>query len=257
MVGIDLHGRQIVITGGLGAIAGHVVARLREAGATMIVTDIVPADRVSIDQVPIEDARRPHYFTMDVTDPAEVCRVVTAIFDAYPELDIALGNAGGTPIAPFLETPLTEFERLVRFNFLGQVYFAHAVAAQWVKRGIRGHLIFTSSYVSRIPMVGISAYTAAKAALEMFVKNLALEVAPHGIRVNAVSPGNVAAGSSLKVYESDAVYRAWVDHVSPLGKRNSPGAIADAFLFLCSPLANEIDGQVLQVDMGVGLPKLG
>jgi NAD(P)-dependent dehydrogenase (short-subunit alcohol dehydrogenase family) len=247
MIPIDLSNKQILITGGLGAIACHVVSRLEAAGATMIVTDLAPA-------VPA-----PHnpYYQMDVTDAAEVSRVVTDVFERYPALDIALGNAGGTPIAPFLSTPLEEFERIVRFNFLGQAFFAHAVVSQWVKRGIKGHLIFTSSYVSRLPMSGISAYTAAKAALEIFTRNLALEVADHGVRVNAIAPGNVAAGSSLKVYESDPVYRAWVDRVSPLGKRNSPEAIADAFLYLCSPLAAEMDGHVLQVDMGVGLPKLG
>jgi NAD(P)-dependent dehydrogenase (short-subunit alcohol dehydrogenase family) len=247
MIEIDLRGKQILITGGLGAIAGHVVSRLQAAGATMIVTDLAPADQ----------SRHAPYYQMDVTDSAQVARVVADIFEKYPSLDIALGNAGGTPLTPFLDTPLEEFERVVRFNFLGQAFFAHAVVSQWVKRGIRGHLIFTTSYASRLPMSGISAYTAAKAALEMFTRNLALEMAPCGIRVNAVAPGNVAAGSSLKVYETDPVYRAWVDRVSPLGKRNSPEAIADAFLYLCSPLAAEVDGHVLQVDMGVGLPKLG
>jgi NAD(P)-dependent dehydrogenase (short-subunit alcohol dehydrogenase family) len=247
MVNIDLCGKQILITGGLGAIAGHIVSGLEAAGATMIVTDVVP---------PEEAAHNP-YYQMDVTDSAQVSQVVATLFEAYPALDTALGNAGGTALTPFLDTPLEEFERVLRFNFLGQAFFAHAVVSQWVKRRIRGHLIFTSSYASRIPMSGIAAYTAAKAALEMFTRNLALEMAPHGIRVNAIAPGNVAAGSSLKVYESDPVYRAWVDRVSPLGKRNSPEAIANAFLYLCSPLAAELDGHVLQVDMGVGLPKLG
>ncbi len=247
MITIDLSGKNILITGGLGAIAEVVVKRLEEAGAHMILTDL---------QAPEQAGRKP-YYQMDVTRAPEVSHVIDVIFEKYPNLDIALGHAGGTGIFPFLDTPLEKFDQLVRFNFLGQAYFAHAVVNQWLKRKIKGHLIFTSSYVSHIPMAGISAYTAAKAALEMFAKNLALEVAPHGIRVNCVSPGNVAVGSSLKVYESDPVYRAWVDRVSPLGKRNSAEAIADAFVYLCSPLGSELDGHVLQVDMGVGLPKLG
>lgn len=111
--------------------------------------------------------------------------------------------------------------------------------------------------VSRIPMAGISAYSASKAALEMFAKNLAREYAPHHIRVNCLAPGNVAAGSSQAVYDSDPDYRAWVDRVSPPGARNSPDGVANAFLCLCSHLADEVDGHVLQVNMGVGLPKLG
>ena len=71
-----------------------------------------------------------------------------------------------------------------------------------------------------------------------------------------MAPGNVAAGGSKRAYETDAEYRAAVDRVSPLGHRNSPEAIGDAFVYLCSPLADEVDGHVLQVDAGVGLPKL-
>jgi hypothetical protein len=90
----------------------------------------------------------------------------------------------------------------------------------------------------------IPAYSSAKAALENFARSLALEYALTGIRVNVISPGNVAAGSSLKVFDEDPAYREFVLRVS-LGRRNSPESIADAFVFLCSPLAAEINGQVL------------
>jgi NAD(P)-dependent dehydrogenase (short-subunit alcohol dehydrogenase family) len=79
-----------------------------------------------------------------------------------------------------------------------------------------------------------------------------MEYAPSGIRVNVVSPGNVAAGSALKVFEEDADYREFVLRVS-LGHRNSPQSIADTFIFLCSPLASEINGQILSPDYGAGI----
>jgi len=94
--------------------------------------------------------------------------------------------------------------------------------------------------------------SSAKAALENFARSLALEYAVTGIRVNVVSPGNVAAGSSLKVFEEDPSYREFVLRVS-LGRRNTPVSIADAFVFLCSPLGNEINGQVLSPDYGAGI----
>ena len=120
-----------------------------------------------------------------------------------------------------------------------------------------GVIINLCSLASDLGRPNVVPYATSKGAIRMLTRALAVEVAPFGIRVNGMAPGNVAAGSSLKVYESDPVYRAWVDRVSPLGKRNSPEAIADAFLYLCSDLAAEMDGHVLQVDMGVGLPKLG
>jgi NAD(P)-dependent dehydrogenase (short-subunit alcohol dehydrogenase family) len=253
---IDLRDKAILITGGLGAIAEHMLQALHAAGARIIVTDLAKPEnaRRTLAAWGLEGLR---YFQVDVTNPDAVERAVQAAFDAEPGINIALGHAGGTGIHPFETSEQKQFDQLVAFNFLGQTYFARSVLRQWRKHNCPGHLIFTSTYVSRIPMAGISAYTASKAALEMFAKNLALEYAPYQIRVNCVAPGNVAAGASKKVYDTDETYRAWVDRVSPLGARNTPQAIANAFLYLCSPLADELDGHVLQVDRGVGLPKLG
>jgi NAD(P)-dependent dehydrogenase (short-subunit alcohol dehydrogenase family) len=122
----------------------------------------------------------------------------------------------------------------------------------WTQKKIAGHLIFTSSYVARMPHTLIPAYSSAKAALENFARSLALEYALTGIRVNVVSPGNVAAGRSLKVFDEDPASREFVLRVS-LGHRNSPGSIADTFVFLCSPLAAEINGPVLSPEYGAGI----
>jgi NAD(P)-dependent dehydrogenase (short-subunit alcohol dehydrogenase family) len=252
---IDLSDKTILLTGGLGAISEFMLKAFHASGATLVVTDRIPEDeaRKTLDAWGVSAT----YFPLDVTDPVAVTRVVDAAFAKHPGLNIALGHAGGTGVFPFESCTQENFDAIFRFNFFAQTYFARAVLAQWRKRECAGHLIFTSSYVAQIPMEGIGAYVAAKAALEMFAKNLALEYAKHQIRVNCVSPGNVAAGSSKLVYDTDPVYRAWVDRVSPLGHRNSPESIANAFLYLCSHLADEVDGITLRVDAGVGLPKLG
>jgi NAD(P)-dependent dehydrogenase (short-subunit alcohol dehydrogenase family) len=253
---LTLEDKIIFVTGGLGAIAEYILKALSTAGATLIVTD----RQSQADAQPILEKwglGGCTYLPMDVTDPVSVERGVAEAFTQHPGINVALGHAGGTGIFPFETCERERFDQLVTFNFLGQTWFAREVLRHWRASDRSGHLIFTSSFAARIPMAGIAAYTSSKAALEMFARNLALEYAPHGIRVNCVSPGNVAAGSSLLIYENDPVYRAWVDRVSPLGKRNSPEAIANAFLYLCSPLADEVDGHVLQVDAGVGLPKLG
>jgi NAD(P)-dependent dehydrogenase (short-subunit alcohol dehydrogenase family) len=178
--------------------------------------------------------------------------LVNAAFERYPSLDIVLGHAGGCGLHPFATTPQADYERIFRFNFFAQTYVARAVLAKWMERKIPGHLIFTSSYVARMPHTQISSYAAAKAALENFARSLAMEYALTGIRINVVSPGNVAAGSSLKVFEEDPAYREFVLRVS-MGRRNSPESIADTFVFLCSPLAAEINGQVLSPDYGAGI----
>jgi NAD(P)-dependent dehydrogenase (short-subunit alcohol dehydrogenase family) len=252
MISIDLGGKTILITGALGAIAEHIVRKLGAAGATLVLTDIKPETeaRETLDSWGISAASY-FYLAADITDPKQVDGLVNAAFDKFPAMDTVIGHAGGCGLHPFASTAEADFERIFRFNFFAQTYLARAGLSQWMQRKIQGHLIFTSSYVARMPHSQISAYASAKAALENFARSLALEYALTGIRVNVVSPGNVAAGSSLKVFDEDPAYRDFVLRVS-LGRRNSPESVADAFVFLCSPLACEINGQILSPDYGGG-----
>jgi NAD(P)-dependent dehydrogenase (short-subunit alcohol dehydrogenase family) len=253
MIQIDLSGKVIFITGAMGAIAEHMVKRLTAAGAKLVLVDVKPANEAqeALRKWRISDQKYV-YHSCDITDSARLSRIVHESFERFPHMDTVLGHAGGCGLHPFATTSEAEFERIFRFNFLAQVYLSRAVFAQWVKRKIAGHLIFTSSYVARVPHTQIPAYASAKAALENFARCMALEYASSGIRVNVISPGNVAAGSSLKVFDEDPAYREFVLRVS-LGKRNSPESIADAFVFLCSPLAAEINGQILNADYGSGI----
>ena len=253
MIHIDLSGKVILITGAMGAIAEHLVKRLNTAGATLILLDLKPVTEAHkiLSGWNIPD-KSYIYYPLDITDSTKLTQVVEDSFERFPQLGTVLGHAGGCGLHPFGETPELEFERIFRFNFLAQVVLTRAVFAQWTKRTIPGHMIFTSSYVARVPHTKIPAYASAKAALENFARCMALEYATSGIRVNVISPGNVAAGSSLKVFEEDASYREFVLRVS-LGRRNSPESIADAFVFLCSPLGAEINGEILNADYGSGI----
>ena len=233
MITIDLSKKPILITGALGAIAEHMVCRLTQAGATLILTDIKTPDQATqtLNSWHISPSAY-CYFPADITSSREAEQIVNAAFEKFPNLDSVIGHAGGCGLHPFATTSGSDFERILRFNFLSQTFLARSVLRRWTQEHIPGHLIFTSSYVARMPHTQISSYAAAKAALENFAKSLALEYAETGIRVNVVSPGNVAAGSSLKVFEEDSAYREFVLRVS-LGRRNTPESIADAFVFLC------------------------
>lgn len=256
MIALDLGGRPILITGALGAIADAMIRRLREAGGAPILTDLYPEEegRRICDERGFADCA---YRRMDVTDGGEVERAVAEITEEYPGLGIALGHAGGCGIHPFAETTAEEFERIFRLNYFGQVNLARAVLGQWTKRGTKGHLIFTSSLVGSLPWRDFSAYNSAKAALEMTAKCLALEYAGRGVRVNVVAPGHVSTGASIKIYETEPAYRAMVDRVIPMGRMVRPEAVADAFLWLCSPLAGDVNGQVIKVDLGESIPSIG
>ncbi|WP_432798261.1 SDR family NAD(P)-dependent oxidoreductase [Poriferisphaera sp. WC338] len=258
MINLDLKGKSVLLTGSLGAISEHIVRRLSEAGAHLVLTDIVSPDKaIAYLQAWGLSPETWTYFEMDVTDTQAVDAVVERIFEQQPNLDIALGHAGGCGLHPFAEAEPDEYKRIFDFNFFGQINFTRSVLKHWTQRQTAGHLLYTSSYVAQIPHQGISAYAPAKAALENLIKCLALEYAEHNIRFNAVSPGNVAAGSSLKVYNEDEQYRTFVQRATPAKRQNTPESIADAVVFMCSPLAQEINGHVMNVDLGIKIPKIG
>jgi NAD(P)-dependent dehydrogenase (short-subunit alcohol dehydrogenase family) len=258
MTSISLSDEPILITGALGSLARFIVQRLAEAGALLLLTDLLPAKQAwkQLEEwkIPLSQLA---YRELDVTQRHQVEGVVGELLTQHPDCKIVLGHAGGCALHPFASTPPEAFESVMRFNFLAQTYLARAVLSFWRTHKNEGHLIFTSSYVACAPHAGIPAYAAAKGALEVFARCLALEYASDRIRVNCLAPGNVAAGSSLRVYDQDPTYRGFVDRVTPFGGRNTPEAIADALLFLCSPLAREMNGQVLRVDRGICIPKIG
>lgn len=258
MIKIDLSEKTILVTGGLGAIGEFISRRLMEAGAKVILTDVVPPDEASArcDAWGLPRAQL-RYLRMDVTRQDELDRTVKEVFAGSPGIDIAVGHAGGCAMHPFAQTSAEEYERIFEYNFHGQTRFARAVMREWLDRGIAGHLIFTSSLVGSLPWAALTSYAPAKAAVEMFSKCMALEFADRGIRFNCVAPGHVAAGSSLNVYQNDETYRVMVNRAIPLGRMVRPESIADALLWLCSPLGQDVNGQVIRVDCGASIPKVG
>lgn len=258
MVAIDLRGRFILVTGGLGSIAEFVTRRLLEAGATLLVTDILPQDeaegKLRMWGLPSDTW---HYFPMDVTDGNAVSLTAGKILDRFPATDCVLALSGGCALHPFSETPPAEYDRIFDYNFHGHVRVARTITEIWTRLNIQGQIIFTSSLVGSLPWVDLPAYAPAKAALEMLAKCLALEFAGQGIRFNCIAPGHVAAGSSLKVYQEDEEYRRLVDRAIPLQRLVRPESIADAYLWLCSSLGQDVNGQVIKIDCGASIPKVG
>ncbi len=258
MIQISLKGQKILVTGALGAIAEVVNRRLLQAGATLVLTDILE-DSIALERLAQWDYPN-HSWTyryMDVTDAGNVKKAVADIFKQDPEINLMLGLAGGCAMHPFASTTSDEYERIFKFNYFGQLHPTRAILEEWVTRSINGHIIYTSSLVAGLPWIDLSAYITAKVAVEALSKCLALEYASRGIRFNCVAPGHVAAGSSHLVYKTDPTYRSMTNHVIPLGRLVRPESIADAFVYLCSEMGQDVNGQVIKVDCGASIPKVG
>lgn len=238
------NGRRAVVIGAASGI-GWATARALAAEGDRVTLADRNADGAQQRAAELGD---PHTAAeVDVTDEASVQR----LFDAAAPLDIVVNCAGFGSLGLITDLAVAEFRSVVDVCLNGGFIVAK-YAGQTLREG--GSLVSISSLNGRQPAVGMSAYCAAKAGLSMLTQVAALEMGPRGIRVNAVSPGFVETplteGSSL----IPGLVEDYVDNTA-LGRAGQPEEIADAVVFLCSPKAAWLTGEVLDLNGGAHLKK--
>lgn len=251
---LDLSGKVVLITGGCGAIGQVVVRILAEHGATVAVNDILPEDDAG--RVLAESgASLPGvvYFQGDATQPEAVSDLFDAITARLGLPTIVCCHTGMVDAYPVDQYPLEKFDRLIALNMRSTFIVAQEASQRWTAGHLPGHLIFTTSWVQDVPWPEITPYTASKAGMKALMRGFARELAPRGIRANAIAPGIVAVGMAKRQWDTDPSYRARAERAIPLGEMQRPESVAHAFLFLCSDLANYMTGSVLLVDGGCSL----
>jgi NAD(P)-dependent dehydrogenase (short-subunit alcohol dehydrogenase family) len=154
---------------------------------------------------------------------------------------------------PFLEITQESWQRQIDINLTGAFNVAQAVARKMVVAKTGGVVIFTSSWVAEIPWPEITAYAASKAGLNMLMKQMARELAPYGVRANAIAPGIVRAGMGGRQLREEPQYAARVAKVIPLGEPGTPVEIAQAVVYLAGPQAAYMTGSILLLDGGCSL----
>jgi 3-oxoacyl-[acyl-carrier protein] reductase len=198
----------------------------------------------------------------DVSDEAQVESAVSAAIQHFGAIDVLVNNAGFAPTtpAPVTDTDIDEWNRVLATSLTGAMICAKHVSRHLVARRT-GAIVNVTSLAGKLPRLGMAPYSAAKAGLEHLTRVLALELAVHSIRANAVSPGTVrtehleaelaARGASFDERVSGSLER----FRSPilLGRVGEPADAAAAVLFLASDSASFITGQVLYVDGGAGI----
>lgn len=241
---IDLTGQVALVTGAAGGIGRAVVAALLAAGARVVAEDRSPA-------VSELQSLGASVLTLqgEVADTRTAQAAVALAESAFGGLDILINNAGRTFPKALADTTDAEWDSLMADNVKGM--FVHAREALPALRRRGGAAIVNTSSVSGV--VGIAnlvAYCTSKGAVNQFTKSLALELAPHHIRVNAVAPGVIdtpildpfGAGGRQSLRESGAG--------EPLGRAGEPEEIANVILFLAAPQASFMTGAVVLADGG-------
>ena len=195
----------------------------------------------------------------DVADPEQVGRLFDRIENELGVVEILVNNAGVCLVKPLLETTFSDWERTMRVNATGAFVCSTEAARRMVAHGIQGNIVSITSLSAKEGWPDFGAYTASKFALLGFTQVFAREMAPHGIRVNAVCPGYIAAGVSEEITNTFAAKlglspaeldRSTVDRV-PLGRYGTAEDVAQAVAFLVSPAASYITGQAINVCGGV------
>ncbi|MFI5562592.1 SDR family NAD(P)-dependent oxidoreductase [Amycolatopsis japonica] len=242
---LDLTGTTTLVTGASGGIGRGIALRFAEAGSAVAVhyhrdesSALALVERIQ------EVGGTAKTFAADLTDDGGCRRLVSAAAAWTGRLDTLVNNAGVQPIEPLPEMSAESWRAVLDANLTSA--FSCTQAAAEVMNG--GSVIHIASIEAAQPAPGHAHYSSAKAALVMHARAAALEYGPRGLRVNAVSPGLI---------DRPGLGDAWPEGVhrwrqaAPLGRLGTPGDVANACLFLASPLASWITGHNLTVDGGV------
>lgn len=249
-----LEGKNILITGGLGAIGRVVVERLLAHSARVAINDIVDdVEAHKIIRASGWDTARLAYFKADVTNAAEVRNLVAGTVKTFGRLDAVLCHAGMAFSCPILDYPEQDWDKIVDLNLKSAFMVAQASARVMLEQGTKGKIIFTSSWVQDVPWPDITPYNVTKSGMKMLMRGMARELAVHGIRVNSVAPGILAIGMSKAEAHIPPHQVRRGEKAIPLGHRQPPETVADAMIYLISEAGDYITGATLLVDGGASL----
>lgn len=234
-------GKPVLITGANGHFGRELMQAFAQAGAS--VTGI---DR---DAAPADLAAGARHDVLDLTDSAAIAHRVSAWDDAsLPH--ILINNAAIFPFADILEADPQLCRAILEVNVLAPLQLTQALARRWIAAGIRGAVVNVSSASAEVARGNGAIYGPSKAALEQMTRILAVRLAPHGVRVNAVRPGLAQGANSAPL---PPAHLASIGAAIPLGRMIEPGELARAAMFLASDDASFTTGQVLAVDGGGGI----
>ncbi|MEP7189189.1 MAG: 3-oxoacyl-ACP reductase family protein [Roseiflexaceae bacterium] len=244
-------GKIALITGagnGIGLAIAHAFAA---KGAQVVVADINAAagERAAADLVAA--GGQALALATDVADEAQVARLVATIGERFGQIDILVNNAGVVAHKLLLEMDRADWDRQLAVQLTGPFLMSKHVARLMIDRGVAGKIINISSVAALMGRVKGGAHCASKAGLTLLTKVLAMELGQHGITVNAVAPGLIETQAQKEEMNLSSEYQNRYLAELPLGRVGQPSDIAKTVLFLASPDADWISGQLHVVDGGL------
>ena len=249
---LDFSGKTVLITGGTSGIGLASARMFLLSGATVaIMGRNSERGNAAVEEL-AATGTRPELFCGDVTKVNECERIIKEITERFGHIDVLINSAGEYLEKSIADTMENDFDRIMAVNAKGSYFMAKAAVP--ALKSSRGAIVNVSSDAGINGNVNCTAYCAAKGAVTLFTKALALEMAPYGVRVNCVCPGDIATPMlerQLAATNDPLRYRQEMESVYPMGRIGTPEEVAGVILFLASDAASFVTGAAWSVDGGL------
>ncbi len=248
---MSLEGKVALITGAASGMGKSMAIELARQGASVVVnyhSDKDPGQPV-VDVI-TGTGGKAVAIKADVSQSADVRRMVQQAIEQFGHLDVLVNNAGIEHQTPFLELKEEEWDKVISVDLKGPFLCAQAVARDIVRRKAKGTIINISSVHEDLPFPGYASYCAAKGGLRMLCRDMALELAPYHINVVNVGPGAIATPINAKTLQNPEEKSALIREV-PLGRVGTPEEVASLVAYLASDAASYITGTTVFIDGGL------
>jgi len=239
-------GKVAAVTGAGRGIGRAIALALAREGAAVVVSDIDLETAQQTAQEIKSGGGQAVALKVDVTNRQDAAALTEKAVQTFGGLDILVNNAGIYPSAPIVEIEEEEWDLVMAINLKG-VFLCSQAAVKQMMAQRQGVVVNIASVDAKTRTTGNAHYAAAKAGVISFTRTLACEMAPYGIRVNAVAPGWIGTETLLK--KSDRWQQA-IEEI-PVGRLGTPEDVAEAVLFLVSDVASYITGEILDVNGGI------
>ena len=243
-----LDGQVAVVVGGAGGLGAAMARGLAEAGAAVAVADANAAGAQAVADAIAAGGGRALAVTVDVSDAASVARMTDAVEAGLGPVEILVNSAGITHRAPAAEFPEAQWHRVIAVNLTGVYLASQAVGRRMVARR-HGRIVNIASIAGEIGLPGTVAYSASKGGVVQLTRALAVEWAPHNVRVNAIAPSWFSTDIGDLLHREPDYERRAMQRV-PVGRMGQPDELVGAALYLASEASRMVTGHILAVDGG-------
>jgi len=245
----NLEGKCGLVTGAGSGIGKALAQGLAEAGARVALAGRDVGKLETAAEAITASGLDASPFRVDMAASGSIAALAASVIDHFGRIDFLFNNAGMIHRAPAEDFPLDKWEAMIKVNLTGPFLLSQAVARHMIAGGISGSIVNTSSLIAVFGGISVPAYAATKGGITQLTKSMSNDLAPHGIRVNAIGPGWVKTEMTAALQSNTERFGAISSRI-PLGRWAEPEDLAGLAVFLASDASAYITGQVIFIDGG-------